>query len=749
MTTWSGSASGGAFDAWLARHGLARETLPPGSALARLAAGPQEPPPAERPARRVPGPPLRVLMLLCQKVGATGSGVVVKEMIDRAEEAGARFHLICGGEPGDEPARLFARPPERLEVVPFGTGDRNGLPFPIAGMSNDMPYASRAWKNLTPDELSLYLEVWAGRIRRARARFRPHLLHVHHLWLLAGLAALEAPDLPAVVSVHGTDLFRAGDAPHLAGLLAPWAERCAAILTLTEEASGTVRSLYPVAPGGLAVTGNGYNPELFRPVRPRPGEAAPLLRRLGLPEPAGRPVVLCVAKYDRRKGIDWLIRAFARCVPGSGYAPGPGELAPLLWIAGSGPRERRESYLALAARLGVAGRLHLAGAVDYQDVGALMGQARCFALPAFREPFGLVLLEALACGCRVIATDQAGPPTFLPAERIAAGDAVLIPGLPGLDPGPAEEERFVADLAAVIASQLGRAWSAEDRQRIAASVRHLTWGGYARRLGGVYRRAVRHAGSGPGAVRLRDLHARLDDHYARLAEAARSAAANRVRPGLALALAGPGEVRFPPAASIAVLIRVPRRTRLHAALLEVTADLRARFPAVARASFWQPPGTYHLNVAILRRLAPGVLPAGAEAEILARAVPALDELAHGLPYEVDFRGVLIAGDGVVLARGYPASDAPARIRARFAAAGFPDQQPFFHLTLGRILEPLPPALWRDLLAHTGEQFGDRDLGTLAVREALLVAEREGFLHDRRAYRVLRRIRRAPTSRLKG
>lgn len=469
--TSSGSAERTALRDWLARQNVAPLDLPPASTLTRLLSGP------------VPRTPrlvrctdrLRVLMLLCQKIGSTGSGIVVKEMVDRAAAAGVDYAVVCGSYKDDAPAELFRVQPGDLEMVPFNTPPPEGVPFPIVGMSNRMPYESRTFQGLTLEELQTYLDVWAGRLRRCLAAFQPDVVHVHHLWLLAALAALESPQLPLVVSVHGTDLFRASDAPHLGELIRPWASRIDRLLALTPESVAVARSFYPLPAGVCEVFGNGFNPELFHPNRP---VDATVLARYGIPA-EDRPMVLTVAKFDQRKGIDWLIRAFAQVATR--------EPSALLVIGGSGPAAEGQRYRELAAMLGIEPQVVFAGAVDYEDVGVLMNRAHVFVLPAFHEPFGLVVLEALACGCRVVTTDQAGPPSFVPGSLRQSGEAILVPGLPDLNPAAAAIERFTADLAEAMAWQLQQLPSAADRCRRARAVAHLTWDGYVQRLGRLYR----------------------------------------------------------------------------------------------------------------------------------------------------------------------------------------------------------------------------------------------------------------------
>ncbi|MFC0465292.1 glycosyltransferase [Kineococcus gynurae] len=121
-----------------------------------------------------------------------------------------------------------------------------------------------------------------------------------------------------------------------------------------------------------------------------------VLRRAGRdggPERGSRPRIVAVGRLARQKGFDVLLDAFAR-------ARGAGLDAELV-VVGEG--EEREALEAQAAELGVADRVHLPGHVP--DAQTIIAGADLFVLSSRYEGLGLVLLEALAHGVPVIATD--------------------------------------------------------------------------------------------------------------------------------------------------------------------------------------------------------------------------------------------------------------------------------------------------------------------------------------------------------
>jgi glycosyltransferase involved in cell wall biosynthesis len=84
-------------------------------------------------------------------------------------------------------------------------------------------------------------------------------------------------------------------------------------------------------------------------------------------------------------------------------------LRPTLTVIGEGPEEQR--CRAAAAAAGVAGQIEWGGARIGEDLAAALNAHRVMVVPSlWREPFGIVALEALACGCAVVGSSGGGLP---------------------------------------------------------------------------------------------------------------------------------------------------------------------------------------------------------------------------------------------------------------------------------------------------------------------------------------------------
>lgn len=123
------------------------------------------------------------------------------------------------------------------------------------------------------------------------------------------------------------------------------------------------------------------------------------------PRLRGRAFILSVAAYERKKGLDTLLRAFRSLRPDRD----DGLMLALVGSGGGACRELRD----LAAQLGVSDHVVFCGEVPHSQMHAYYESARVLCLPSREEPFGIVLLEAGAFRCPIVATSVGGIPEIL------------------------------------------------------------------------------------------------------------------------------------------------------------------------------------------------------------------------------------------------------------------------------------------------------------------------------------------------
>ncbi|WP_431796724.1 glycosyltransferase [Cupriavidus metallidurans] len=219
--------------------------------------------------------------------------------------------------------------------------------------------------------------------------WRPDVIHAHmiHANVFARLLTRVVPCPPVVCTAHS---FREGG--RLRMLAYRLTDRWSALTThVSQDGRGGMIASGAVQADRIAVMPNGIDIDRFHPNTALRGATR---ARLGIS--AGTRLAVNVGRLVPEKAQDLLLRAFAQIDPAT--------LPVHLLIAGGGPLH--QSLADEIAALGLTSRVTLLGPRD--DVPALLNAADTFVLSSNIEGLPMVLVEALACGCPVVATDAPG-----------------------------------------------------------------------------------------------------------------------------------------------------------------------------------------------------------------------------------------------------------------------------------------------------------------------------------------------------
>jgi phosphatidyl-myo-inositol dimannoside synthase len=208
--------------------------------------------------------------------------------------------------------------------------------------------------------------------------------------------------LPWAAVCHGAELVMASRAPGPKQLLARWLRRAGCIFAVSAYTGRHARAL--VGPDGppIRLLRTGVPLDVFRPLI----DGSPIRQRHELGD---GPVVVCVGRLVARKGQDNLVRAMPavrRRVPGA-----------QLLLVGDGPLRRRLERMAAERE---PGSVVLAGQVPWAELPLYHAAGDVFACPNRsrwggweQEGFGVIFLEAQACGRPVVAGRSGGAPEAL------------------------------------------------------------------------------------------------------------------------------------------------------------------------------------------------------------------------------------------------------------------------------------------------------------------------------------------------
>jgi glycosyltransferase involved in cell wall biosynthesis len=408
---------------------------------------------------------LKILHLLSQRPDSTGSGIYVQAMIRQATACGYDNYLVAGVSSNscDYPDCIEQ---DKSMFVHFHDAD---VCYHIPGMSDVMPYESARFCDLSENDLRQYKKAFSEIIQNAVRRFEPDILHSHHLWLVSSMTRQLFPNIPMVTTSHGSDLRQFQNCPHLQESVLTGCRKIDAVMALSEAQKKEIIRLYNLAPEKIIIAGAGYDESLFY---------------LGK-KPDPDPVQLVYAgKLSNAKGVPWFLRALQ-----SIRSP-----AWQLNLLGSGSGEEKAQCLTMAKELGEKVRIH--GALPQKGLAKIMRHSHILVLPSFFEGLPLVVLEGLASGCRIVATDLPGTREILGNSETDFINLVSTPRLRFIDqPYRKDEYAFEQNLKNVLQQQIDAAFSCAqfDLSPIQDKLDAYTWTGVFRKVREAYLTAIEHA----------------------------------------------------------------------------------------------------------------------------------------------------------------------------------------------------------------------------------------------------------------
>jgi alpha-maltose-1-phosphate synthase len=269
------------------------------------------------------------------------------------------------------------------------------------------------------------------------------LVHSHTWYAnLAGHFAHLLYGIPHVMTSHSLEPLRPWKAEQLGGgyALSSFCERTSieqadAVVAVSAAMKADILSSYPsVAPEKVHVIHNGIDPS---EVRPDP--ATNHLRQCGIDLDV--PYVVFVGRITRQKGVVHLLEAARHFAPNTQLVLCAGEP--------DTPELEREVELLVDELRATRGHVvWIARMLSRNELSQVLTHARAFVCPSVYEPFGIVNLEAMACGVAVVASNVGGiPEIVVPRET-----GLLVPFESDGSPfgTPKYRETYARDLASAV-----------------------------------------------------------------------------------------------------------------------------------------------------------------------------------------------------------------------------------------------------------------------------------------------------------
>jgi alpha-maltose-1-phosphate synthase len=304
-----------------------------------------------------------------------------------------------------------------------------------------------------------------------------------HTWYthLAGCLARQLTGAPLVLTTHSLEPHRPWKVEQLGSAYQAslWIERTAyqnadGVIAVSEAMRADVQTLYGVPHQRVRVIHNGIDLDQYKPT---PDGA--ILARHGID--AEQPYILFVGRITRQKGIIHLVHAVPHLHPGTQVvlcagAPDTAEIGQEMAEAVEEARRRTDNPLIWIARM-----------LPKDEIIPLYSQAALFVCPSVYEPFGIINLEAMACGTAVVASAVGGIKEVVVPEETG----LLVPFEPRgeADFEPRDPQGFAHDLAAAINRLLANPERCRQMGRLARErvERSFGWPSIARQTFDFYR----------------------------------------------------------------------------------------------------------------------------------------------------------------------------------------------------------------------------------------------------------------------
>jgi starch synthase len=266
------------------------------------------------------------------------------------------------------------------------------------------------WKEITEGTEAKFktaLETFSLNLTQVKDLQNIDLVHTHTWYVsMAGFLAKKLYGIPFVLTTHSLEPLRAWKSEQLGSgyAMSAWMERTAildadAVIAVSNGTRADILRVYPIPPERVHVIYNGIDLEEYR----RSTDTS-ALRAYGVDPEV--PYVLFVGRITRQKGVTNLVDAI-RHLPSNTQvvlcagAPDTADIAAEM-------REKVEQAKRHNSRI-----IWIEKMISKPDVIQLYSHARVFCCPSVYEPFGIINVEAMACGAPVVASAVGGIPEIV------------------------------------------------------------------------------------------------------------------------------------------------------------------------------------------------------------------------------------------------------------------------------------------------------------------------------------------------
>ncbi|MFC2107358.1 glycosyltransferase family 4 protein [Bacteroidota bacterium] len=396
---------------------------------------------------------MRILHCISQLPDHTGSGTIYKNLSGSGTHEIHKFRLIFGCNKSTKLQFPF------LNYSCF-TIDREKTGFDLPGMSDIMPYTSSVFKEIDKAQIGNYKEILKSKLKEEIETFKPDIIWSHHLWIMTSVICDLAPNTPVIGFCHGTDLLQHKKCYEISKEIKPKLKKLSAIVLNGPQQKKEVESLINIK--NFHFIGVPVNEDIFN-------------INMRYTSEKRTKINLCYAgKISREKGVHHLLKSVINLIE-------KGFINLQLNIYGEGNLSELGEIIKLADQY--KNNIIFHGKVDQESLAKELQKNDLFILPSFYEGLGLVVIEALMSGCKVVCNKYQNLMDILPPETIEQAYVKIVDCSVNLeDAKKLDFHEYTNSLTSAIEEQLNSDFGIQLSGKISESVNSFKISTYKKRL---------------------------------------------------------------------------------------------------------------------------------------------------------------------------------------------------------------------------------------------------------------------------
>ena len=334
---------------------------------------------------------MKILIINHSPLIGSGSGIYTMNIAKALKRAGQDVKIITAANSLEFPKM------EGIDIRPIYFENNyeadNVINFNVPCF-DQYPTSDVVFYDLTKEQIKTYIEEFRKVLEQEIKEFKPDIIHTQHLWIWSSV--VPEYGVPTVVTSHGSDMMGYDIDNSFYPYCIKAINECKKIITISKNNNEVVIDRFPEAKNKVVTLKNGYDSKMFYL---KNFDKEEILKSYGINK-SYEKIVLFAGRLTENKGIDVLLNAASRYENDNTLTiiAGGGGLLPDL--------ERQVEELKLKDVV-------FLGDQTQENLNKLYNIADVLAVPSRVEGFGLVAIEALACGLPVVGTNNGGMVDFI------------------------------------------------------------------------------------------------------------------------------------------------------------------------------------------------------------------------------------------------------------------------------------------------------------------------------------------------